>query len=103
MADRNVRAACMKRFLLLALASTFLIGCAPKLKFKAITPVSVTGHGGTTETVDGITFYKRGAPARKYKILGYLDDYRLGEDLDQRDLREMAPLVKQAGGTAAVV
>jgi hypothetical protein len=80
-----------------------LASCAPKLKFASVTPVAARGSGGDTTVVNGVTFYSKGAPSRKYTIIGYLDDYRLGENLDARDMKEMAPLVKGAGGTAAVV
>jgi hypothetical protein len=95
----------MNRFFLPGmLALSLLAGCAPKLKFEPVHPVAVSGHGGgTTKSVGGVTFYMNGAPARKYTVIGYLNDYRLGENLDERDLKEMAPMVRAAGATTAIV
>jgi hypothetical protein len=86
------------------LAVSLLAGCSPKLKFEPVHPVAVSGRGGgTTKSAGGVTFYMNGAPARKYTVIGYLNDYRLGENLDDRDLKEIAPLVRQAGSTTAIV
>lgn len=51
--------------------------------FKAYEGKNTTfdGNGGEKTTVDGIDFWANGAPPRKFKLLGYIEDTRLKSGL----------------------
>jgi hypothetical protein len=65
------------------------------------------GQGGTKQLVDGIEFWDRGEPPRKYKIIGYIHDRRhksgiIGK-ISMSHLRaDVAAVAKQAGGDAVM-
>ncbi|MDP8983613.1 MAG: hypothetical protein M3N97_00970 [Pseudomonadota bacterium] len=66
------------------------------------------GNGGEKTTVDGIDFWSNGAPPRKFKLLGYIEDTRLKSGLIGK-LRmsglqsTVAKETKKAGGDAAIL
>jgi hypothetical protein len=70
-------------------------------------PVIHEGHGGTKQAVDGIDFWDRGEPPRKYKIIGYIHDRRhksgiIGK-ISMSHLRaDVAAAARQAGGDAVM-
>lgn len=65
------------------------------------------GQGGTKEVVDGIEFWDRGEPPKKYKIIGYIHDRRhksgiIGK-ISMSHLRsDVAAVAKKAGGDAVM-
>jgi len=66
------------------------------------------GNGGEKTTVDGVDFWSNGAPPRKFKLLGYIEDTRLKSGLIGK-LRmsglqsTIAKETKKAGGDAAIL
>ncbi len=66
------------------------------------------GNGGEKATVDGVDFWSNGAPPRKFKLLGYIEDTRLKSGLIGK-LRmsglqsTIAKETKKAGGDAAIL
>jgi len=66
------------------------------------------GTGGEKKTVDGIDFWSNGAPPRKFKLLGYINDARLKSGLIGK-LRmsglesSIAKEAKQVGGDAVIL
>jgi hypothetical protein len=59
-------------------------------------PVIHEGQGGTKAVVDGIEFWDRGEPPRKYKIIGYIHDRRHKSGMSH--LRaDIAAVAKRAG------
>ena len=55
-------------------ATTLLCGCSsPKFASYSGSEVFQGTGGGTERTVDGIQFWEHGEPARKYKIIGVIE------------------------------
>jgi hypothetical protein len=61
------------------------------------------GSGGMLERVEGIDFWQDGAPPRRYRILGQVDEEWRTPEMDRVDMRRLAPVVKSAGGDGAVL
>lgn len=66
------------------------------------------GSGGEKKTVDGIDFWSNGAPPRKFKLLGFIDDTRLksglfGKIRMARLEPSIAKRAKRAGGDAVIL
>lgn len=66
------------------------------------------GEGGTKATVDGIEFWEKGAPPRKFQVLGSLTDERhasgiLGMIRMASLDKDIAAAAKKAGGDAVIL
>jgi ABC-type glycerol-3-phosphate transport system substrate-binding protein len=61
------------------------------------------GSGGTVERVEGVDFWQDGTPPRRYRILGQVDEEWRSPEMDRVDMKHLAPVVKEAGGDAAVL
>jgi len=66
------------------------------------------GNGGEKTTVDGVDFWSNGAPPRKFKLLGYIEDTRLKSGvfgkIRMSGLQStIAKETKKAGGDAAIL
>jgi hypothetical protein len=61
------------------------------------------GKGGTKVVVDGMELWDNGAPPRRFKILGIIDDQRPGGIIPMSQLRgDMVKKAKEVGGDALV-
>jgi len=89
---------------LLALAVVALTGCADTEYFAYYGSGIYVGTGGASKTVDGIDLWVTGSPPRKYRIIGYITDTRLGGPIAMagRDAG-MARQAKNAGGDALIL
>ena len=77
------------------------------LTYESRNPVR-TGQGGERKTVDGVDFWMRGNPPRRYKILGSLSDERhetgLFGAIRMSSLEsDIAEAAKAAGGDAVIL
>jgi hypothetical protein len=66
------------------------------------------GNGGEKKTVDGIDFWSNGAPPRKFKLLGFINDTRLKSGLLGKIRMSglessIAKEAKKAGGDAVIL
>lgn len=66
------------------------------------------GNGGEKKTVDGIDFWSNGAPPRKFKLLGFINDTRLKSGLIGKIRMSglessIAKEAKKAGGDAVIL
>lgn len=66
------------------------------------------GDGGEKKTVDGVDFWSNGAPPRKFKLLGYLNDRRhktglVGKVRMSGLESDIAEEAKKAGGDAVIL
>jgi hypothetical protein len=66
------------------------------------------GNGGEKKTVDGIDFWSNGAPPRKFKVLGFINDTRLKTGLLGKIRMSglessIAKEAKNAGGDAVIL
>ena len=66
------------------------------------------GNGGEKKTVDGIDFWSNGAPPRKFKLLGFINDTRLKSGLIGKWRMSglessIAKEAKRAGGDAVIL
>ena len=93
----------------ICLAMSALCATAQAQEFQAWEgkPVIHEGQGGTKEVVDGIDFWDRGEPPRKYQIIGYIHDRRhksgIVGKISMSHLRsDVAAVAKQAGGDAVM-
>jgi hypothetical protein len=66
------------RLLTLLLATTILCGCASTdfQPFESQAPITGQGIAGTRKVVDGVDIWTFGAPPRKYRVLGVINDTR---------------------------
>jgi hypothetical protein len=94
----------MKARYLPLMAALLLAGCSTP-KFQSVNPHPIVkmGTGGSPTVVAGVPFWQQATPTRKYAILGYVDDYWRGPEMDEFDFKHLAPLVKKNGGDAGVV
>ena len=61
------------------------------------------GKGGTKVVVDGMELWDNGAPPRKFKVLGIIDDERPGGIIPMSQLRrDMVKKAREVGGDALV-
>jgi hypothetical protein len=66
-------------------------------------PVVAQGQWGTRKVVDGVDIWTTGAPPRKYRGLGVINDTRGGGVIPMAGYyRGIAAKVKQYGGNAAI-
>jgi hypothetical protein len=96
----NMKTSCA----LLILAAAFLASCADTEYFAYSGSGIYVGTGGASKTVNGIDLWVTGSPPRKYRIIGYITDTRLGGPLAMagRDAG-MARQAKQAGGDGLIL
>jgi hypothetical protein len=92
------------KYLLTPLAAVFIFAGCSTPKFQTVSPHPIVkGGGGAPIMVEGVQFWQGGAPARKYAVVGYVDDWWRGPALDEFDFKHLAPLVRKNGGDAGVV
>jgi hypothetical protein len=93
------------QFLILLLNSALLIGCA-STDYQAMEsrePLIGQGQAGTRKVVDGVDIWTFGAPPRKYRVLGVINDTRGAGPLPMAGYYSgIAAKVKQYGGNAAI-
>jgi hypothetical protein len=89
---------------LLPLLALGLASCA-STTFQSYEGASVTqGSGGTRTNVQGIDFWENGAPPRKFRVIGIIDDNRPGGIIPMRALKsDVAAKAKAAGADAVVL
>jgi len=89
----------------LLLTSVLLIGCA-STDYQALEssgPVVGQGQFGTRKVVDGVHILTFGAPPRKYRVLGVVNDTRSAGRISIAGYYSgIAAKVKQYGGNAAI-
>ena len=62
------------------------------------------GTGGASRNVDGVELWVNGTPPRRYRIIGYITDQRLGGPLAMAGRnRGMASAARKAGGDAILL
>lgn len=85
-------------------AVLFLAGCATT-EYKAFEGKFnvIDGQGGTKVVVDSMEIWDNGAPPRKFKVLGIIDDERPGGLIPMSQLRsDMVKKAREAGGDAII-
>lgn len=84
---------------LLALALLAFAGCADTEFYSYSGSGVYMGTGGASRNINGIDLWVTGTPPRKFRIIGYITDERLGAPIAMagRD-RGMATEAKRAGG-----
>lgn len=91
--------------LLALLNAALLIGCA-STDYQALEsrePLVGQGQAGTRKVVDGVDIWTFGAPPRKYRVLGVVNDTRGAGVLPMAGYYSgIAAKVKQYGGDAAI-
>ncbi|HZS18169.1 MAG TPA: hypothetical protein VFA51_09595 [Candidatus Udaeobacter sp.] len=89
----------------LLLGAACLTGCA-STNYEALEssgPIVAQGQYGTRKVVDGIDIWTFGAPPRKYRVLGVINDTRGGGLIPMAGYYSgVAAKVKQYGGNAAI-
>src|SRR4029453_8319360 len=68
----------LAKLITLPLGAVFLAGCA-STDFQPLEsqgPVVAQGQWGTRKVVDGVDIWTTGAPPRKYRVLGVINDTR---------------------------
>jgi len=89
----------------LSLAAAFLVSCA-STDFQPVEsqgPLVGQGQWGTRKVVDGVDIWTMGAPPRKYRVLGVINDTRGGGVIPMAGYYSgIAAKVKQYGGNAAI-
>jgi hypothetical protein len=93
------------RLLTLLLATTILCGCASTdfQPFESQAPITGQGIAGTRKVVDGVDIWTFGAPPRKYRVLGVINDTRGAGPLPMAGYYSgIAAKVKQYGGNATI-
>jgi hypothetical protein len=71
--------------------------------WKARGPLVGQGQWGTRKVVDGVDIWTMGAPPRKYRVLGVINDTRGAGPVPMAGYyRGIAAKVKQYGGNAAI-
>jgi hypothetical protein len=96
----------MNRIYGIVFTGMLLAGCgsdAPEFRQYVGGAAEKQGSGGTLERVEGIDFWQDGTPPRRYRILGQVDEEWRTPEMDRVDMRRLAPVVKNAGGDAAVL
>jgi hypothetical protein len=85
--------------------TALLVGCA-STNYQAIEsqgPVVAQGQWGTRKVVDGVDIWTMGAPPKKYRVLGVINDTRGGGVIPMAGYYSgIAAKVKQYGGDAAI-
>ena len=93
------------RLLVLLLIVAILAGCA-STDFQPVEsqgPLLGQGQWGTRKVVDGVDIWTMGAPPRKYRVLGVINDTRGGGVIPMAGYYSgIAAKVKQYGGNAAI-
>jgi len=88
------------------LAAISLAGCA-STEFQQVEsqgPLVGQGQWGTRKIVDGVDIWTSGAPPRKYRVLGVINDTRIDAPYwNAVFYHDIASKVKQHGGNAAIV
>lgn len=94
----------MKRYAVYLLMSiTLLSGCATSYYSYSGSPVLI-GRGGASKSINGIDLWVIGSPARKYQVIGYIEDTRLGGPIPMAMRNpQIAGLVRQRGGDALLM
>jgi hypothetical protein len=93
------------RLLMLLLATTILCGCASTdyQPLESSAPITGQGIAGTRKVVDGVDIWTFGAPPRKYRVLGVINDTRGAGPVPMAGYYSgIAAKVKQYGGNAAI-
>jgi hypothetical protein len=97
----NLERAMRNRTLLICLAAiaTIFAGCAETDYYSYYGSGIYVGTGGASKSVNGIDLWVTGSPPRKFRIIGYITDTRLGGPIAMagRDAG-MAREAKKAGG-----
>lgn len=92
-------------WVLLLVAAISLAGCA-STNYQAVEsrePLLGQGQWGTRKVVDGVDIWTSGAPPRKYRVLGVINDTRGAGPLPMAGYYSgIAAKVKQYGGNAAI-
>jgi hypothetical protein len=89
----------------LLLAAISLVGCASTdyQPVESNGPLIGQGQWGTRKVVDGVDIWTSGAPPRKYRVLGVINDTRGAGVVPMAGYYSgVAAKVKQYGGDAAI-
>jgi len=97
----------VRKVVLIALALAAAPPAFAKQKFLAFEGDEqiARGTGGTRVTKDGVDFWTTGTPARRYKVIGVINDKR-GDGWFSREVAgspAIAKLVKKNGGDAVIM
>jgi hypothetical protein len=87
------------KMILLTLLVTIFAGCADTEYYGYSGSGVYVGTGGASRSVNGVDLWVTGTPPRRFRIIGYITDERLGGPLAMagRD-RGMADKARNAGG-----
>jgi len=83
----------------------WLTGCASTdyQPLESSAPITGQGIAGTRKVVDGVDIWTLGAPPKKYRVLGIIQDTRPDTPFQMsRYYHDIAAKVKQSGGDAAI-
>jgi hypothetical protein len=80
-----------------------LSSCASNYYSYSGSPV-LTGNGGASKSINGIDLWVVGTPPRKYRVVGYIEDTRLGGPIPMAMRNpQLAAMVRQRGGDALLL
>lgn len=86
------------------LALTLLAGCtSPGYISVHPTVVHARRIQADPDIVFGVPFYQEGAPAEKYRVIGYVNESWEYPYLEEADLKRVAKTIRAAHGRAGVV
>jgi hypothetical protein len=89
-----------KRLILFAIA---LSSCASNYYSYSGSPV-LTGNGGASKNINGIDLWVVGTPPRQYRVVGYIEDTRLGGPIPMAMRNpQLAAMVRKQGGDALLL
>jgi hypothetical protein len=93
-----------RRLSLLAVAlSLALAGCSTNY-YTYSGPAVIAGQGGAAKRVDGIDIWLVGAPPRKFRIIGYIEDSRPGGPIPMAARNaKIASVAKSQGGDGVLI
>lgn len=87
----------------LLIGIAFLTGCSTSYYSYSGSPVLI-GRGGASKNINGIDLWIVGSPPRKYQVVGYIEDTRLGGPIPMAMRNpQIAGLVRQKGGDALLM
>jgi hypothetical protein len=85
------------------LALTLLAGCTSPGYFTVNPTVVHARRIVEPDVVFGVPFYQGGAPAEKYRVIGYVNETWEYPYLEEADLKRIAKTIRAAHGRAGVV